>query len=75
MRRKKRNQLVLLLLVLLTSISLGYAFLSQELTINGTGKVTGGSWQVYFDNLVLNQNNVTLSTGDSAAVINPTTLL
>ncbi len=73
LKRRKRNQLVLLLVVLLTSISLGYAFLSQELTINGTGKVTASNWHIYFDNLVLNQNNVTLSTGDADAEIDEVT--
>ena len=75
MRRAKqrRNHIVLLLILLLTSISLGYAFLSQELTINGTGKVTASSWNIYFDNLVPNQNNVTLSTGDVAAAIDTST--
>ena len=74
MRKRKRNHLVLILVVLLTSISLGYAFLNQDLVINGTGKVTANNWSIYFDNIVFNSGNVALSTGDSAAVINPTTL-
>ena len=74
MRRRKRNHLVLILVVLLTSISLGYAFLNQDLVINGTGKVTANNWSIYFDNIVFNSGNVALSTGDSAATINTTTL-
>ena len=74
MKRRKKNQYILILVVLLVSIGIGYAFLSQDLTINGTGKVAANNWSIYFDNLVLNQNNVALSTGDSAATINPTTL-
>ena len=72
-KRKRRNHLILLLLVLLGSIGLGYAFLTQELTINGTGKVNASSWNIYFDNLTPNSNNVSLSTGDSAAAIDTST--
>ena len=72
-RRNKKSNLVLLLLVILGSLGIGYAFLTQELTINGIGKINSNSWSVYFNNLVLNTNNVTLSTGDVEAVINPST--
>ena len=72
--KKRKNNLILMLGVLLISISLGYAFLNQDLTINGTGKVTANNWSIYFDNLVPNQNNVALSTGDVAATISTTTL-
>ena len=70
---KKKNYFTLLLLLVVT-IGIGYAFLTQELTINGTGKVTASNWSIYFDNLVFNSGNVALSTGDSAATINSTTL-
>ena len=74
MRRKRKNKYLVLLFLLVLTLGIGYAFLNQDLTINGTGKVTANNWSIYFDNLVPNQNNVALSTGDSAAVINPTTL-
>ena len=74
MRRRKNNHLFILLLLVVIGLGIGYAFLSQDLTINGTGKVTANNWNIYFDNLVFNSGNVDLSTGDSAAVINPTTL-
>ena len=75
MRRKDRKKtFVYLLIILLVSIGIGYAFLNQDLTINGTGKVTANNWSIYFDNIVFNSGNVALSTGDVAAVINPTTL-
>ena len=75
MRRKDRKKtFVYLLIILLVSIGIGYAFLNQDLTINGTGKVTANNWSIYFDNIVFNSGNVALSTGDSAAAINSTTL-
>ena len=73
-RRERKKTFIYLLIILLVSISIGYAFLTQELSINGTGKVTANNWSIYFDNIVFNNENVALSTGDSAAVINPTTL-
>ena len=72
-RKQKRKGNVLLLLILLVSISIGYALLSQELAINGTSKIKNNTWDIHFANLEPNQNNVTLSTGDVAATINPTT--
>ncbi len=71
MRRKKSN-LKLILFILLVSISLGYAFLRTDLTINGTGKIAATSWDIHFNNIQVTNGSVTLSTGDSAATINQT---
>ena len=72
-RKKKKNNMILLLLVLLGSLGIGYALLTQELTINGLSKVKANTWDIHFENLVPNQNNVALSTGDVAAVIDTNT--
>ena len=69
MKRRKKN-LIPILVLLLLGISLGYALLSQDLTISGTSKVKGNTWDIHFDNVVVNSNSVALSTGDSAAAIN-----
>ena len=69
MRRKKKN-LIPILILLLLGISLGYALLSQDLTITGTSKVKGNTWDIHFDNVIVNSNSVPLSTGDVAATIN-----
>ncbi len=61
-----------ILAILLLSIGLGYALLSQDLTINGTTKVKGNSWDIHFNNVQINSNSVTLSNDDSAAAINQT---
>ncbi len=39
MRRRRRNNLKLILFVLLISISLGYAAIQTDLSIVGTGKI------------------------------------
>ena len=70
--RKKKNNLLGILIILLLGLGLGYALLSQDLTINGTTKVKGNNWDIHFNNVVVNPNSVTLSTGDSAASINQT---
>ena len=65
MRRK--NNLFLLLILLLLGIGLGYALLSQDLTVNGTTKVKGNNWSIYFDNIQVTTGSVSLSEGDQDA--------
>ncbi len=74
MRRNKKKNLIPILIVLLLGISLGYALLSQDLTILGTSKVKGNTWDIHFENVVINSNSVALSTGDVAAAIDSNTL-
>ena len=59
MRRNKTQRRILLLIIILMSIGLGYAFLTQDLTINGIGKVSGNTWDIHFENLRVNENSVT----------------
>ncbi len=69
MRRKKNNKLVLVLVALILFLGLGYALLTQDLTINGTTKVKGNNWDIHFNNVQITTGSVALSTGDSAASI------
>ncbi len=72
MRRRRRNNLKLILFVLLISISLGYAAIQTDLSIVGTGKIAATSWDIHFNNVQVTTGSVSLQTGDSAATINPT---
>ncbi len=72
--RRKKNDLVTILVLLILVLSLGYAFLQTDLTINGTGKIAASSWNIYFDNVQVTTGSVALSTGDSVPTINSTTL-
>ncbi len=73
MRRRKKN-LTIILVLLFLGLGLGYAFLTQDLTISGIGKVKGNEWDIHFENVnVFEYENVELSEGDSAPVIDPTT--
>ena len=72
-KNQRRQMMKLLLFILLVSISMGYALLRTNLTINGTSKIKGNTWDIHFENLVVSTGSVELSTEDSAAVINTTT--
>ncbi len=72
-REQRRKIILVLLLVLLCSLGLGYALLRTNLTINGTSKIKGNTWDIHFENLNVTDGSVELSTEDSAAVIDTTT--
>ncbi len=72
-RNQRRQMMKLLLFILLVSISMGYAFLRTELTINGTADFQDARWDIHFANLVVNPNSVELSTGNTAATISAST--
>lgn len=73
MRKRKKNRFITLLILLIVTLGLGYAFLTQELTINGTGNIKANTWDIHFESLVKNSGNVELSSGDVEASIDPTT--
>ncbi len=57
MRRKKKNNFIKILVFLLLCIGIGYAALMTDLSINGVANVTHSSWDIHFDNLVVNQES------------------
>ena len=58
MKKNKRNRgLVVLLLLLILGISIGYATISSNLTINTIANIGKAKWDVHFDNIVLYQLN------------------
>ena len=60
MKKNKRNRgLVVLLLLLILGISIGYAAISSNLTINTIANIGKATWDVHFENIVKNENNVT----------------
>ena len=68
-RRETRKMIFTLLFLLILGIGVGYSALLTSLSIDGTSTMIAGSWNIHFENLVLNNNNVALSTGDQAATI------
>lgn len=59
-KNKKRNR-IMLLLVLLLAVTIGFAALSTTLKINGTANISKNSWNIYWDN-VANEQGVTATT-------------
>ena len=62
MRNKKKNQISVLLLILL-GISIGFAALATTLKINGSTTITKNTWNIYWDNID-NQDGVTPTTSE-----------
>ena len=57
MRRSKKRLNKYLLLVLLLAISIGFAFLSTTLKINGIFGVKGNTWDIHWENVQPNTNS------------------
>ena len=72
-RKKKRTKLLALMLVLIMLISIGYAALSTQLTINGDALVKAKSWNVHFANIVTNSNNSVASVVTAPTLSNNNT--
>ena len=60
MRKKKKNRILFLFLVLL-AISIGYAALTANLKIHGITNIAKNTWNIYWDN-VHNESGVTPTT-------------
>ncbi len=73
MRKNRRKDCLLLLLLLVVGLSVGYALLQTTLTINGTSKIKGNTWDIHFANLQVTEGSVSIGTGDSAATIQSNT--
>ena len=73
MKNNKKKNIVFVLLLLIVGLSIGYSLLSTNLQINGSSKIKGSSWDIHFENVVVNTDSVALTTGDVAATISSNT--
>ena len=71
MRRNQKQVTTQFILLGLLLIGVVYAILQANLQINGTAKIQANTWDIHFDNIVVNENSVSIGTGDSAATIDP----
>ena len=62
MKRQKKYNLILLLIILVGAIGLGYAALGANLSINGTTNLTRTTWDIHFDHLNETSGGVTPAT-------------
>ena len=63
-KNQRKQMIKLLLFIVLCTLGIGYAFLQSNLKINGTGKIKGNTWDIHFENVVVNSDSVDLSNGD-----------
>lgn len=56
MKKKKNSSFVVIALLLIVTISIGYAALSTTLNINGTSTIKTQSWDVHFENVKVTTN-------------------
>lgn len=56
--RKTLYIIIAILLILIFTLTIVYAALSTVLTINGQAEVTAASWDIYFDNIEVNEGSV-----------------
>ncbi|MBQ3307065.1 MAG: hypothetical protein IJG68_02610 [Bacilli bacterium] len=59
----------ILFLFLFLIVGVGYAYLSTTLAVDGSSKVKGNTWSIYFDNLQINPDSVVLGSSNQAATI------
>ena len=57
----KRFLIFSIILLLIVSVSMGYALLSKTVSINGNADITKNTWDIYFDNIVEQDGSVTAS--------------
>ena len=67
---KKKRIMYFSLFFMLLFITVGYAYLSATLSINGHTEIAANSWNIHFENLSITEGSVTAST---PAVINANT--
>ena len=60
--RKKYSLSTLFLILILIGLSIVYAVLSANLTINGSSSIKNASWDIYWDNVVVSSGSVSAST-------------
>jgi len=58
----KRAFFGMFLFLLIIGFGVGYAYLSTNLSIDGTSKITGGRWDVHFDNIDVGEYSVSATT-------------
>ena len=69
-KKQKRVLSIVVLLLLVVGISVGYAALSQTLSINGNASLTNATWNVYWTNVQVTQGSVTATTPPTATGTN-----
>ncbi len=59
MRRSKKKNTIIILVLLLFGISIGYSLLSSNLNISGTSGLSSNTWNIHWSNLSVTNGSVT----------------
>ena len=62
MRHNKNKLTISLFILIILFIGIGYAYLTSNLTLSGSTKLAGNTWDIHFANLVVNSSSVSTST-------------
>ena len=69
MKSRRKRDIKILAVLLLSFVGIGYAALNANLKIDGVVNMPTASWDVHFANVQISSGSVALSTGDTAATI------
>ena len=67
---KKKTKSMLIVALLLLAITIGYAVISSNLSINGTSIINKPTWDIHFENIQVKSGSITPST--AAHIVNST---
>ena len=70
-RKDARNVLMVALVVAILIMSVGYAALSQRLTVNGTATIGDAEWKVRITDITFDATNSTVTSTDSTQSLDP----
>ena len=73
MRRIRKNKYINYILVLLICLSIGYAVLESNLSINGTTNISTVNWDVHFENLIVADSS--MPTENPATILSDRTTI
>ena len=68
---KKKYIVIIILLFFILSISIGYAYLNSNLSINGYSSISSSRWSVYWDNVEVMSESV---EAEIPSIVNQTTV-
>ena len=71
-RRKKKSNIIFSLILFLVCITIGYASLNSNLSINGISSINNSSWDIHFENIQTTTGSVTPNS--AASISNATTI-
>ncbi|MBP5678623.1 MAG: BspA family leucine-rich repeat surface protein, partial [Bacilli bacterium] len=75
--KKKRKVILVILFALYFFITIGYAYLTANLNINGSSVIQNPTWDIHFENIQVNSGSVEIDTEneEKAATIDSATAL